>query len=144
MSTATATTRSAQTGFGRLLLVGLAVGLVAAVVNLIIFFVGSALGVPFVALMGADQPLQELSAGMFIGASIVPALLGAVFYGLLGRFTKRGTTIFLAVSAVFALLSLGGPLTMPVPLSTKLVLSLLHLITAAIIAYGLTRYARQG
>lgn len=144
MSTATATARSAQTGFGRLLIVGLVAGAAAAVVNVIIFFVAGAAGVPFAVSMGPDQPLQDLNAGMFIGASIVPALLGAVFYGLLGRFTRRATTIFLAVAAVFALLSLGGPLTMPVPLSTRLVLALLHLTTAAIIAYGLTRYARQG
>lgn len=144
MSSATVGTRTAQTGFGRLLVVGLGAGVAAAIVNLIVFFVGSALGVPFVAQMGADQPLQELSAGMFIGASLVPALLGAVFYGLLGRFTGRATTIFVAVAAVFALLSLGGPLTMPVPLATRLLLSLLHLSTAAIVAYGLTRYARQG
>lgn len=143
MSTIT-TTRSAQTGFGRLLLVGLGAGVAAAIVSVIVFAVAGALGVPFAVSMGAGQPLQELNAGMFIGASIVPALLGAVFYGLLGRFTGRATTIFLAVSAIFALLSLGGPLTMEVPLSTRLVLSLLHLSTAAIIAYGLTRYARQG
>jgi len=144
MSTASVTARPAQTSFGRLLLVGLGAGIAAAVVNLLIFAIGGALGVPFVAQMGADQPPQELNAAMFIAASIAPALGGAVLYGLLGRFTRRPTAIFVAVAAVFALLSLAGPLTMPVPLATRLTLSLLHLLTAAVISYGLTRYAPQG
>jgi Family of unknown function (DUF6069) len=135
--------RTAQSGFGRLLIVGLVVGVVAALVNLVIFFIGSATGVPFAVVMDPSQPAQALNAGMFIGASLVPALAGAVFYGLLGRFTRRASTIFLVVAVVFALLSLLGPLTMPVPLATRLMLSLLHLLTAAIIAGGLLRFANQ-
>lgn len=143
MSTATVSARSAQNGFGRLLLVGLVAGLVAAVVDVIIFFIGSSLGVPFIISMGPGQE-QTLNALPFIATSVIPALLAAVFYGLLGRLTKRATTIFVVVAVVFALLSLSGPLLMPVAQSTRLVLALLHLVTAAIITYGLTRYARQG
>lgn len=132
-------------GFGRLLLTGLLAGLAAGVLNVIVYFVGLALGVPFVMPLPPDQALQQIPAVAFVISAVIPALLGAAFYGLLGRFAAaRATQIFVIVSVVFALLSLGGSLTPPVELSTRLVLSALHLTTAAIITAGLVRFARQG
>jgi Family of unknown function (DUF6069) len=137
--------RAQGVGFGRLLLVGLLAGLAAGVLNVLVYFVGLALGVPFLMPLPPDQAIQQIPAVAFIMASVVPALLAAIFYGLLGRFAAaRATSIFVIVSVVFALLSLGGSLTPPVELSTRLVLSLLHLTTAAIIVAGLVRFARQG
>jgi hypothetical protein len=74
---------------------------------------------------------------------VIPGLLAGVFYWALSRFTRRATTIFLAVSAAFALISLAGPLTLPIDLGTRLALAAMHLVAAPIIALGITRSAPQ-
>lgn len=132
--------------FGRLLIVGLAVGAVAAVVNVLIFLVTkAAFSLPFIIPMDPSQPPQELPVFALIVASLVPALGAGVFYGLLGRFARsRATTIFLAVSVGFVLLSLLGPMSLPIDLGTRLVLALLHITTGTIITGGLIRFAPQG
>jgi hypothetical protein len=138
------TISATPTSISRLFIVALGAGVVAAVVNLIVYFIGAAAGAPFLVIMTPGTPPMALPAIAFVFACIIPALVGAGLYALLGRFTRRGTAIFIGIAVAFALLSLLSPLTMPVELSTRLLLALGHLITAAIITWGLVRYARQG
>lgn len=131
--------RLPASGSARLLVVALVAGVLAAVVNLLVFVVASAAGVPFMVQLGPGMPFQELNALPFIFSALMPALVGAGIYALLLRFTQRGATIFTGLAVVVALLSLISPLSMDVAWSTRLVLALLHLTTAAIITTLLVR-----
>lgn len=147
MATTTSTApRVARTTIGRTLLVGLLAGLAAGVANLLVFFVAQALGAPFqVPMGGPGSPALPLPFFAVIAASTVPGLGAAVLYWALGRFAgARATTIFIAVAAIFGLLSLAGPLTLPIDLFTRLAMALMHIVAGIIITGGLVRSARQG
>lgn len=137
----TMTSQQPRPGFGRALIVGLAAGVAAALVNLIVFFIGGAMGIVFEGQMGPGAPVMPLPAIAFVMASLVPALLGALAYVVSVRFIPRGRAIFIGVALAVAVLSLFSPLTMEVALATRLTLAALHLVTAAIITWGLVRYA---
>ncbi|HMQ33292.1 MAG TPA: DUF6069 family protein [Chloroflexaceae bacterium] len=140
-----AAARAGQTALGRTLLVGLLAGLAAGVANILVYFVAGALGAPLLVPMGGPgAPATPLPILAIVVACTVPAIAAAALYWALGRLTRRATTIFLVVAAAFALLSLGGPLSLPVELSTRLSLSAMHLVAGALIVAGLTRSARQG
>lgn len=143
---ATATTpRGVRTALGRTLLIGLLAGLAAGLANLLVYGLGSLFGAPFLVPMGgpgsAAAPLPFFA---IVLASAVPALGAALLYWGLGRFTGRATTIFVAIAGLFALLSLAGPLSLPIDLGTRVWLALMHLVAGAIIVLGLVRQAPQG
>jgi len=120
--------------------VGPAAGVVAAVANLIVFFVAKSLfGIPFVfPLNGPGTPAEPLPAFMVVIATLVPALAATVFLAILSKFAPRPVLIFQIVAVVFLLLSFGGPFSLPVDLATKLALSLMHVIAGVVIVGGLT------
>lgn len=143
-TTTAATARTGQPALGRTLLVGLGAGLAAGVANLLVYALSRALGAPFLVPMGGPgAEAVPLPFFAIIMACALPGLVAAALYWGLGRFTGRATTIFLAISAVFALVSLAGPLTLPIDLGTRLSLALMHLVAAPIIAGGLVRLAPQ-
>jgi hypothetical protein len=118
-------------------------GLIAAVANTIVLFVAQALGTPLQIAMDPSAPAAPLTIVPVVLASALPAIGAGVLLWLLGRFTRRPFTIFLAIAGVFLLLSLGGPLSMPVPGATKAVLSLMHVVAGASIAGALFVRARE-
>jgi Family of unknown function (DUF6069) len=77
-----------------------------------------------------------------IMASVFPAFVGAGFLWVLGRFTPRPFTIFIAISVVFTFLSLGGPFSLPIETGGKIALSLMHIIEAAAVVGVLSSRAR--
>jgi glyoxalase family protein len=63
-------------------------------------------------------------------ASLVPALGAAIMFCLLSRFVPRlAVRVFVTVGLLFMLISLMGPLALPVPSATQIVLSLLQVVT---------------
>lgn len=133
------------TRLGRALVVGLIVGLAAGVANVLVYFLTQALfSLPYLVPMGgpgtAPSPLPVLA---IIAACLVPALAAALFYWALGRFTRRATMIFVVAAAAFALLSLAGPLSLPIDLGTRLALASMHIVAAVVVVIGLTRNAPQ-
>jgi len=144
MSTATAA-RPATSALGRTLLVGLLAGLTAGVANVVVFFLSQAIfGLPYLMPMGGpgSTPVPLPFVAVIISC-VIPALLAAVLYWALGRFTRRATTIFVGLAVAFTLLSLFPSLSLPPDLGTRLGLSFMHLVAAPIITLGLTRYAPQ-
>jgi hypothetical protein len=135
-----ANAKTERISFSRLLWVGPLAGLVAAIANLIIFGLAkTVIGIPFVIpLFGPGSPPEPLPAFMVIAGSLVPALGAAVLLWILGKFASRPLRIFWIVSLLFLLLSLGGPLSLPVDLPTKLALSLMHVVAAVAIVGVLT------
>ena len=119
---------------GRLWLLALAAAGIAAVVNLLIWLLAGMINIPLnVQMGGPEAPVVPLSAGPVIVMSVVPALAGAALLWLLGRITARPFRWFTIIAVVVLLLSLAGPLLLPVALANKLVLSLMHVVAAGVI-----------
>lgn len=118
-------------------------GGIAAIANVALFLISSALGTSFVIpLMGEGSPPQQLPTFFVIVASVLPAFAAAAFLAVLDRLFAQPLRWFQLIGWLAALLSLGGPLTLPVALTTRLVLSSMHIIAAAAIIGALSRAAR--
>lgn len=124
----------------RLWWVALLAGTVAAVGNLLVWVLGRALAVPLDIPVGAQT--TALTAGPIIVASFVPALLAAVLLALLSHLATRPLWVFRLVGGVALLLSLLGPLALPVAGATKAVLLGMHVVAALAIIGVLSSAAR--
>ena len=118
-------------------------GMVAAVGNLVVWGIARALVVPLEIPMG-PQPdaLSALGAGSVIAVSFVPALLAGVLLTVLSRFVANSLRVFQIVAGVGLLLSLVGPLMLPVAGATKLVLIAMHIVAAVGIVGVLSSLSR--
>jgi hypothetical protein len=148
MSAAISSNRTAPVATRRLPRAALLAALVSAVANAVVFFITAALGVDLTGpFMGPDSPPAPLSVVQVIIASAVPVIAAAVLFWLLARFTPRPVPIFIGIAVVFGLLSLGGPLTLPVSDGLKASLAMMHVVAGAAITYVIireTRAARGG
>jgi hypothetical protein len=114
-------------------------GAIAAVANLIVYFIAVAANVPLQVAAPGSTELQRLPFVPVILASLIPALAAAALLLVLKRFTPRANTVFQVIAVVFTLVSFGGPLGQPTDDATKFVLNLMHVVAGAIITIGLTR-----
>jgi hypothetical protein len=139
MTSTTIASRNPRPGVQRYLGLGLRAAVLATVVNVALYAVGKVLlNLPLAVPMQAGMEPSPLPVFMVILMSAVPGVLAAgVLYGL-HRFTRRGLAIFQALSAVLALLSLGGPLSLPVDGGTIALLASMHLAAAVAIVGVLT------
>lgn len=77
---------------------GLRAGLIAAVINVVIWFAANA--------------VDSMKVGLpeTIASSLISVMMGGVVYLLLTRFTKNANPTFIVISVVFTALSAGGPI----------------------------------
>ncbi len=129
-----------QTARPNIWITALTAGAIAAVANLVIYFIAGAANV---SLQIAETPgtteLQHLAFVPVVLASLIPAFAATAVLLLLRRFTPRADTVFQVIAVVFLLISFSGPLGMPTDGATKLVLGLMHTVAGVIITLGLTR-----
>ena len=86
-----------------------------------------------------------VTLGALVSISFVPALLGALVFAVMGRFTRRPIRTFRVVAAVVLVLSFATPFTLPgAPVAMIAALLLMHVIAAAAITGGLTTLGRRG
>lgn len=116
---------------------GLAAGIIAAAINVIIFFIYNAAAstpIQIQAIGGAG--IQELPVFMVIVMSLVPALLaGLVAAGIRRWRGEFAATWFIAISVILTVLSLASPFTLPgtIAMSAKLTLAVMHIVAAVVI-----------
>ena len=138
------TTKPAKPTIGAVLQAGAVGILIAAVLNLILYFVGTAIGaLPAMSSMG--QPITLITVLIFtIGAGIVATLL----YLVLTRFLApgRANTIFLVIASLVLIGMAFTPITGIVgpTVATVLVLETMHLATALPPMTTLTRLKTAG
>lgn len=137
-TTTSTATKSRAVATGRLWWAGALAALLASVVNLVIYFAFPAifnftLAIP----LSSSQP-EQLPFIVVIVVTVLASLVATGLMALLKLTTNRPVTIFRVVAAVILLASLGGPFSLPVALSIQLTLSVMHILTAAIIIYFLT------
>jgi hypothetical protein len=124
----------------RKLLWGGAVATVAAILADLLYYVATkAFGEDYILpLNGNSSHLGQMPISMLIVTILIPGVLATVFFGLLVRFSRSPATVFLSVSTAALILSFGGPFYLPgVSMQTKILLSGMHAIAAAVISSGI-------
>lgn len=132
---------SERVAYGKLPWAAPLAGLVAAVLNAVVYLVAAALGA-----MPQDLDINgqgPLTLGPVMSLLFVPALVGGVVFALLGRFTRRPVTIFRILAAVLLVLSFVTPFSIPAaPVGMIVALELMHVIAAVVIVGVLTTLGR--
>ncbi len=125
------------------LITGIIAGAIAGGINMILFLVAQAAGVPFEIAVPPDFQLNALNLQAIFIFSFVPGIVGAVLAWLLHRFVPRGTVVFVVVAVLFLLLSFAPDIAMPdsVTPGTKASLILMHIVAGSVITFMLNRKA---
>ena len=118
-------------------------GAVAAAVNSVLFFVGSAAGLidSSVIIPGANAPLTVIPV---IASSLIPTLIAGLVLALLNYFLNKPWRVFTIVAAVLLVLSFANPLMIPgVPVTMVIWLNLMHIVVAGSVVYFFGRFTRN-
>jgi hypothetical protein len=125
------TVQARKSGIAQFVQAGLIGGLIATVLNLVLWFIGNALNG---GAMEVITPVAPEPAGVpwfaVILSSILPGVVGGLLYGLLARFTNKATTIFLVISVLVFIAFIYNPISAGQSLTTILVLELMHVVVA--------------
>ena len=105
----------------------------------VIWVVATAAGAALTVSFGAGQPIQKVTLINVVVAALVGSLAGWGLLALLRRFTVNARGIWTIIAIVFALFSLGGPLTAIASTGTKVALVAMHLAVATVTIVGLRR-----
>lgn len=146
MSTATLTADNAANSpaASKLFKAGLSGGAIAAILNLALYGAARAGGVDFIARFDPHASPTALPFFMPAVSSLVPSLFAAAVMLGLSRIVRSPAIPFAALSAVLALVSLGGPINLAdASTATRVVLSLMHFVAAAAIVTPLYRAVRS-
>jgi len=113
-------------------------GVIAGIINSIIFLIAKSNGgVSDTTLLPGGKPLSLASV---IVSSLGTAILAAFVLFVLAKFTGNPVRVFTIVAVVLLLLSLAGSFGIPrIPVQTRLVLALMHLVAAGLIIYFLRK-----
>ena len=104
-----------------------------------IWVVATLAGADLTVSFGPGQPIQKVTVVNVVVAALVGSLAGWGLLALLRRFTANARAIWTVIAIVFALLSLGGPLSTISSVGTKVSLVAMHLAVATIVIVGLRR-----
>ena len=125
--------------FRKFIIAALLAGIVAAIINSILFFVFHATGVITDSVMiQNNQPLTIIPVIIF---SLVPSLLAGVVFYLLCRYTKRGYSIFVIIALILLIVSFANPFIaiQDIPVGMGVVLNIMHIIVVGSILYFFRR-----
>ena len=78
-------------------------------------------------------------AAVLAATALVGSLAGWGLLALLRRFTTNARAIWTVIAIVFAVFSLGGPLSTTSSTGTKVALAAMHLTVATVVIFGLRR-----
>lgn len=123
---------------------GLIGGVIAAVINIAIFFIAKLTDVSFVLPAmkeGADPVILNVVAILI--SSIIPSIAALLLLLLLKRLTIHHLRTFYLISGALLLLSF-FPLTIDIPNSTRVILGLMHVIAAVSIVFSLRSAFKAG
>lgn len=122
---------------------GLLVALAAVLANAVLWVVVKVAGVDPQVIAPGTADRQDLSLVAVAAATFLAGAVGAGLLALTWGRIPRLVTVMQAVGGVLTLLSLGSPLALDVPTSSKVTLCLMHLLVGAVVVGGLTLVARR-
>lgn len=137
-------TRDAPTWL-RFLRAGAIGAAIASIANILVFALARLAGVDFMARFDPVGVPESLRVGNIVIVCIFAAIGATIFFAVIQRFMKRWVIeTFLIVSALFLLLSLGSPLSLPeATVATRAVLLSMHFLAALAIVTPLVLMHRQ-
>ena len=125
--------------FKQSLFAGLYAAVASASVNAILFLISHAAHIIVDTIQ--VQPNQPLTVVPVIISSIIPSIIGSIFFFLLEKFTNKGFMIFSVLSVVLTLLSLVIPFFVIAGVTTgyALALAAMHLVVLTFLLYVINR-----
>ena len=131
-------------GIGKFVQAGLIGGAIAAVINLILLFIGQAVnGGPLLVTPPGQSGVQGVLWFMAIVMSILPGVIAGALYGILNRFTAKPTPIFLVIAAVVFIFMFFNPLSAAQGTTAILFLELMHFVVAGLVIWRILGVARN-
>jgi hypothetical protein len=140
MSTAQTSVKSSgfvKPSIGKIARAGLTAGVIAAVINTVVWFIGNAIDTMSILL-----PATPI-------ASLIGVAAGGVLYTILSRFTSRANTIFTVIAVIFLILQIFPPIgAMSAPpmagmplfnLATVVATEIMHLVAGVLAIVFYTR-----
>jgi hypothetical protein len=123
---------------------GLVAAGAAAVANVAVFLVGSALGVPFqVPAFGQPGTTQAINAVAVVIATVIPLAIGTAAAALLTPRLRNGFLKLQVLAGILTVLSLGAPINAANG-ATVVWLAAMHLIAGVAFILGLQRAKKGG
>jgi len=113
--------------------------LAATAAAVAIWAVATAAGADLTVSFGSGQPIQKVTVVNVVVAALVGSLAGWGLLALLRRFTTNARAVWTVIAIVFALFSLGGPLSTISSTGTKVALVAMHLAVATVVIVVLRR-----
>lgn len=131
------TTETPTYSFRRLSLGAIAAAAGAALLDVLLFFLGRSLGAFPPTLLVQGEPF-ELTPVVLL--SFVPPLLAALLFLLLARFVAKPKRVFLVIALIVFVLMFFTPFTIPgASLTTIIVLELMHVVVALAAIWAVRR-----
>jgi hypothetical protein len=117
-----------------LLRVGVVAGVLGAAAATAVAVVAKAAGVPMMAAERGAAAAEDIPMYGFAIGVLVSTAVGIVLAAAIGRWVKRATATFVAVTVALTVVSFFGPITTGhATTATRLVLELTHVVAAVIV-----------
>ena len=137
-----ATLSKPATPLGRVLMAGLTGGVIAAVINVVIYFAAQGInGGPLLVQTPQAPTPQPLPLPAVLLLSVAPGLAAGVVYWVLARFTRTPARWFLVIAALVFVLFFFGPLGSASGLVAVWALELMHVGAAVPIVWAVLKWA---
>ena len=134
------TNSTPTSSLGTILLNALIAGVIAAVINVIIFFIGGAVVGGIDVDMNGTGAFAPMPFFLPIISSLLPTLVAGVGLWIARRFIPRGNQVFVIGTAILVLLSLAIPFSGQIATtSAAIVLAVMHLVVGALMIGYLAR-----
>lgn len=105
---------------------------VAIILNLVVYFIGNAMGITW------STSDAIIGPGAVIVASVVGAAVGCIGYYVLGLFAGDSQRIwFIWLATIFGVLSMIGPWTASSDLGTMVFLGIMHVVSVLVMTWYL-------
>ena len=124
---------------GTILTNALIAGVISAVINLLIFFIGGAVVGGIEVATTPGEPFAPLPFFIVVIASIVPTLLAGIGLWIAAGYIPNGIRVWQIVAVVITLLSLGSPFGGQVAtIAAAVLLALMHVVVGGVMVWYLT------
>ena len=117
-------------------------GIAAGAISLVAWLFARAIGIPMVVWPdGEGTEKISLSALIVLATVLLASLLAGLAVGILGKLVRRLVRWVIIGGSIATIASLTAPWRQPpeVPVSTRVVLTFIHLVVGVLVTYGLAR-----
>ena len=106
-------------------------GAISIVINVILFFIGKAMGAfpETVLIPNQGKPFTVVP---FIFSSMIPSIVAGLVMGLINHFSKKPKKVFNIIALILVVLTFINPFFIPgAPMMMIIILNIMHVVVAA-------------